>query len=372
MSGYAIFRLDKITSSAEMSSRYQHNYRVFDVAHADLLKSEENIELVNSYGKSYEELFREELCRLKNAGLAYDANRAYNANLDFNGVRKGAVQGFEIFLGYSYEAKDDISVEEWAEKSMEWLDKTFNPEGHMIKFVDRSGVERTIKSDNVKAAVLHMDESVAHIHAFIVPVDDRGKINAKLYTRDRNTMCRLQSDYAKAVEEFGLKRGAKHSLASHEDITKYHSYIKEAVSSELPFPEPGENIDDFRERANEVFQKEKSQHRNDVVKLEQKIIEARSDSIENLQKMSFRFEKSGKQMDKFAREFGVDELTDSNVRQIRRVYKENESFKKAVEEYPDREEAERAMTVFRLMVEWQQEREREARKKQEEERKTSE
>lgn len=354
MSGYAIFRAEKITSSSEMASRYNHNYRVFDVAHADLLKKEENVELVNSNGKTYQELFDDEMARLRMAGH------------NFSNRRKDAVPGIEIFMGYSYDVEGEISIDEWAKKSMEWLDKTFNPEGHTIKFTDRYGIERTLTSDNIKAAVLHKDESAAHIHAFVVPIDDKGNLSAKYYTRDRDAMSRLQSEYAEAVKEFGLKRGAKHSLATHEDITKYHSYIKEAVSSELPFPNPGEDIMSYRERANEEFQKEKSQHRQDIADLEQKIIEARAESMDEIIGMSSRYEKTGRQMDKIAKEFGVDELSDSDVRQIRRVYKETESFKKAVAEYPDRDEAERAMAVFRQMVEWQQERERQMRKEEKE------
>lgn len=354
MSGYAIFRAEKITSSSEMSSRYNHNYRVFDVAHADLLKKEQNVELINSNGKTYQELFDDEMSRLRIAGLNYGTQR------------KNAVPGIEIFMGYSYDAEGEISVDEWAKKSMEWLDKTFNPEGHTIRFVDRSGIERSLASDNIKAAVLHRDESAAHIHAFVVPIDDKGKLSAKFYTRDRNAMSHLQSDYAEAVKEFGLKRGVKHSLATHEDITKYHSYIKEAVSSELPFPDQGEDIMSYRDRANIEFQKEKAQHRQDIADLEQKIIEARAESLEEIMTMSSRYEKSGRQMEKIAREFGVDELSDGDVRQIRRVYKETESFKKAVEDYPDRQEAERAMAAFRQMVEWQQERDRQLQKKDKE------
>ena len=260
MGGYAIFTFDKLKNSSEMGSRYKHNFRIYeDIANVDYKKTDENIEYISLNGKTYEEASREEILRMRISGVEQR-------------IRKDAVLGYEIFMGYSHDA-ENIPVNRWAEKCLNWLERTFNPENREIFVCDKEGNETVVRADNVKSAVLHMDESTPHIHAYVVPIDEHGHLNAKRYTGERDALIRLQTSFAKEMKEFGLKRGMEKSNATASDIARYHSYLKETVSATLPEPMIGESINDYWARANEEYQKEKALHRQDILSLEQKIRE---------------------------------------------------------------------------------------------------
>ena len=57
-------------------------------------------------------------------------------------------------LSYSWEADNNIPLDEWVNKSVEWLQKEFNPEGNVIRYVDENGaqygrLERKIENGSV-------------------------------------------------------------------------------------------------------------------------------------------------------------------------------------------------------------------------------
>ena len=93
-----------------------------------------------------------------------------------------------------------------------------------------------------------MDESNPHIHAFAVPIDDRGRINASFYTGTRAKMIALQDLYAKAMAPFGLQRGERHSKASYKQVAKYYNKLLDAVEARLPDARPGETIEQYQKR----------------------------------------------------------------------------------------------------------------------------
>lgn len=102
MGGYAIFTFEKLKKPAEMSSRYKHNFRIYeDIANVDYRRTEENIEFISLNGKTYEEASKEELLRMKINGVKQR-------------IRKDAVLGYEIFMGYSHDS-GNIPIKEWAE-----------------------------------------------------------------------------------------------------------------------------------------------------------------------------------------------------------------------------------------------------------------
>ena len=352
--GYAICRIEKVSSSHELASRYKHNYREYDVANANGKLSHLNREIKSLNGKTYEEIADEELIRMKLSG--YSGRR----------TRKDAVKGLEVVLSYSQENKDDVPVEEWIKKNVEWLEEHFNPKDHEIHIRDNEGKVRTIESDNVKSIMVHLDEAVPHIHAFVVPIDEKGSLNAKSYMGNRQMLREYQDSYAEAMSEFGLKRGAQRMIVTHEDISKYHTALKEAVSAELPEIMPGEKTEDYRERANIEFQKEKIHHRNDVLKLKQEIKEARSERITTIVQHNMEKDVVGKQVEKLAKEMEVPELDFSTVKQIRRDVKQVNDFKKAVENYPDKEEAARIYDDFTRMINWQREQDKKKRRQKSE------
>lgn len=349
MGGYAIFTFDKLKNSSEMGSRYKHNFRIYeDIANVDYKKTDENIEYISLNGKTYEEASREEILRMRISGVEQR-------------IRKDAVLGYEIFMGYSHDA-ENIPVNRWAEKCLNWLERTFNPENREIFVCDKEGNETVVRADNVKSAVLHMDESTPHIHAYVVPIDEHGHLNAKRYTGERDALIRLQTSFAKEMKEFGLKRGMEKSNATASDIARYHSYLKETVSATLPEPMIGESINDYWARANEEYQKEKALHRQDILSLEQKIREVSAERTSQIEKMAGTYAENGKALLALARETGLDDIDEERARTIGRGYRENEDFRKAVREYPDKDEADRMMADFLRLLWWQREREKEKEK----------
>ena len=111
-------------------------------------------------------------------------------------IRKDAVVSVEIVLSASPEFFDSLEKDRenlavnpvfiaWVDKSIDWSKKEFGA--------------------NLVDLVLHMDESTPHIHLLTVPLID-GRLCAKQVTA-RKELIRRQTDYAKAVKEFGLERG---------------------------------------------------------------------------------------------------------------------------------------------------------------------
>lgn len=85
---------------------------------------------------------------------------------------------------------------EWAEISAQWLRERYG--------------NRVIK------AVIHLDEATPHMHATIVPLDDKGKLNCRaLFGGTRHTLTDLQNDYAKGLKNLALSaacRAAEQSI----------------------------------------------------------------------------------------------------------------------------------------------------------------
>jgi hypothetical protein len=133
-------------------------------------------------------------------------------------IRKNAVLSIEFCLGASHEwwtsgteAEQDRRLEAWRDLSMAWLRDTFGEQ-------------------NVVAAVLHRDELSPHIQALIVPIDARGRLNARHFiggTRDR--LSELQDSYAERVAPLGLERGVHGSVATHQEVKQWYAQVKETT-----------------------------------------------------------------------------------------------------------------------------------------------
>lgn len=189
MPNFAIMRMQKIKSTTQASARLKHARREIACRTVkDPTATNVRItigEKMKEYSsKSFREIFRE-----KTAGL---------------NVRKNAVHAVELVLTFSPGAIDPNNREDlkaWAQANMTWVAQTFG------------GVQ------NVIDAQLHMDETTPHIHAMVVPIDERGKLNARAFLGGTShRMSELQTDYAAAMERFGLERGISREItgAKHQ------------------------------------------------------------------------------------------------------------------------------------------------------------
>ncbi len=79
--------------------------------------------------------------------------------------------------------------------------------------------------DRIVRAELHLDESTPHVHAYLVPLDERGKLNCRGIFGGRQKLSQFQDSYANALSPLGLERGIKGSRAKHTTIKQYYAAV---------------------------------------------------------------------------------------------------------------------------------------------------
>lgn len=225
MASFAFMDITKIKTAGQMTSKYIHNTRKIQIDNVipELSKNNETlVSLPQQAGKelSYNEAFKDRL-----STLSYYQN---------HNIRKNAVLGYEVLMTFSRDA--NIDIETWKQRNVEWLHKTFDvaPDGR----------------SNVLHAEYHADEvGNVHMHAFVVPIDENGHLNAKRFTDGSRAMSKLQDTYADSVKDLGLKRGVAGSSAKHQDIRKMYANLNNAMI--LPEIRKGETAEEYKERVGE-------------------------------------------------------------------------------------------------------------------------
>ena len=173
-------------------------------------------------------------------------------------IRKDQVCCIEIRLSASPEAMAEIIEQgrlmEWCRESVKWAQLEHGKE-------------------NIVSAVLHMDEETPHLHVSLVPVvqgeskkqattkkraaKDKEKAESegteppkkkRRYKKKADTstlrLCaddimtrgglkRYQTEYAAAMEQFGLRRGEENSPARHKDLAEYYKEHCEEMHARL-------------------------------------------------------------------------------------------------------------------------------------------
>lgn len=173
-------------------------------------------------------------------------------------IRKDQVCCIEIRLSASPEAMAEIIAQgrlmDWCRESVKWA-------------------QREHGKENIVSAVLHMDEETPHLHVSLVPVvqgeskkqattkkraakdkekaEPEGTESPKKKRRykkkaDASTLrlCaddimtqsglkRYQTEYAAAMEQFGLRRGEENSPARHKDLAEYYKEHCEEMHARL-------------------------------------------------------------------------------------------------------------------------------------------
>ncbi len=95
--------------------------------------------------------------------------------------------------------------------------------GKTVEFLREQYGGRCVK------AVLHMDEKTPHVQAFVVPIDERGRLNCKSFFGSREKLRRFQDAFAEKMRPLGLERGMEGSRATHTDVQRFYGAIKEEV-----------------------------------------------------------------------------------------------------------------------------------------------
>lgn len=192
MAAYAIMRMEKVKDTKAASARLKHMRGEIPriVSHPE----RQNVVLgfgavKENMGRNFGEIFRD-----KTAGQK---------------IRKNAVRAVEVVLTFSPGAVKEEDLREWGRASLNWLGNLFG-------------------SQNVVGAMLHRDEDTPHIHAMVIPVDSRGKLNARAFLGGTSQRMRdLQTEYAEAVKCFGLERGVdkKITKARHKTTAAWRAEL---------------------------------------------------------------------------------------------------------------------------------------------------
>jgi hypothetical protein len=134
-------------------------------------------------------------------------------------IRKNSVYARDILLTASPEwflSASEASIRTWVETNVQWLTESF---GDMVRF-----------------AALHRDEKTLHITCLLVPKMWNGKCytlnNRELFggLDGPDKLSKWQDNYAAAMKNLGLERGIKGSKATHLDIKKFYSLLKQTFN----------------------------------------------------------------------------------------------------------------------------------------------
>ncbi len=188
---FAILRIDKIKSVSRAGERLRHNRRLIPCAtatpgvkNARLILNEQ---MRKDKHKPFKQIFKERLGGQK--------------------IRKNAVYALEVVCAFSVGSVPVKKYKEWTKENAEWIKKIFGEK-------------------NIIDCQCHYDEKTFHNHFFVIPQDENGRLNARKFIGgSRNRMTELQTDYANAMEKFGLRRGVsgKITRAHHESSRRWHA-----------------------------------------------------------------------------------------------------------------------------------------------------
>ena len=222
---FAILRCAKIKTLGNMGASLQHTFRERDTPNADTRRTPDNTVLVGG----------------DNSQAVLDAwkDRAPEK------IRSNAVHGLEYFVGGSPEALKAMSRQEqdaYFADALDWLKARHGPE-------------------NVLSAVIHRDETTPHMTVMTIPLDERGKLNARAIVGSREQLSAMQTDFAERVGKVhGLERGLQGSPARHERVQRAYAHISDPDAA-VSLPERrkgailgigGETEAEWRQRASEA------------------------------------------------------------------------------------------------------------------------
>ena len=79
--------------------------------------------------------------------------------------------------------------------------ETFKSKKDLIVFINQSKVflNENFGKENILDLVLHLDESTPHLHAHVIPIDSKGKLNAREVT-SKDNLENYQNDYLKKMK----------------------------------------------------------------------------------------------------------------------------------------------------------------------------
>ncbi len=212
---FAILRVSKLSGMGKVAAAARHNLRERDASNARPEDVNRNIHLAGARTS-------QELAKLWE-------ERAPEK------VRKNAVHALEYVVTASPEKMQAMGQEDserYLRDALTWLEEKHGPE-------------------NILSAVIHQDETTPHLQVLVIPIDERGKLNARAMVGGKAQLSTMQTDFAERVgAKYELDRGIKRSNARHETIKSYYGRVND--NAEISLTLPGRAIGGFMGRGRET------------------------------------------------------------------------------------------------------------------------
>ncbi len=199
---YAILRTAKLKTMGNIGGSLAHNYRTIETPNADPNRTPKNDHSVAT-SEAVKQAIQDRLPEKRRSDAVLCIEYLITASPDWDG------------WGTSQEA-------DFFRRSSQWL-------------IDKHGKE------NVAGVSIHRDVTTPHLVAYVVPIDQRGRLNCKDFLGGRAKLNQMQTDFANTVADLGLTRGKEGSKAKHTSIKAYYHDINHArgfnITAVSPKPE---------------------------------------------------------------------------------------------------------------------------------------
>ena len=199
---YAILRTAKLKTMVNIGGSLAHNYRTIETPNADPNRTPKNDHTVAT-PEAVKKAIQNRLPEKRRSDAVLCIEYLITASPEWDG------------WGTSKET-------EFFKRASLWLS-------------DKHGEE------NITGVSIHKDVTTPHLVAYVVPIDQKGKLNCKDFLGGRAKLNKMQTDFANAVADLGLARGKEGSKAKHTSIKEYYHDINHArdfsITTVSPKPE---------------------------------------------------------------------------------------------------------------------------------------
>ena len=186
---YAILRTAKLKTMGNIGGSLAHSYRTIETPNADPNLTPKNHHSVAT-PEGVKQAIKDCLPEKRRSDAVLCIEYLITASPEWEGWGKS--QEVEFF-----------------KRSAQWL-------------IDQHGEE------NIAGRSIHRDISTPHLVAYVVPIDQKGKLNCKNFLGGRAKLNKMQTDFANKVADLGLMRGKEGSKAKHTSIKEYYHDINHA------------------------------------------------------------------------------------------------------------------------------------------------
>ena len=217
-SSYAIARVGKrFKTDTQIAACDQHNSRTQETLSADITKSANNECFIGDNDQSLVQLVRDRIGDNGGKKIRTSADPKQSAVLAFEMVLTASPEYFRPDNpGAAGEWQPD-KLRAWEQLSAQWLKDSYG--------------------DNIVRATFHRDEVTPHIHVVVVPLNEKGHINARDYMGGRDKLRALQDSYAEAMKPLGLSRGIRGSKTKYERVKDYYKSVSQSEHIDVPIDE---------------------------------------------------------------------------------------------------------------------------------------